>query len=232
MSTRQDYVVAVGSYVKGENLPLGQTEKETAIAEAIKKYSRHKPREIAEDVTGDDGFDYALSDLTYWSEGFSVVRSIEYPVDDTDENQDMLLDEEWEIYRKTSGRVIRFKEDTPDSDETFRVLYTAPHTCTDTACTVDSFDEEAVQRLAAAFFCEMLAAAYAPTNDSMISVDSVDHDGRSKRYLKMADRYKKSYYQHIGIKDDDAVMAASISYDWDKNASWGGDKLTHPRKWR
>ncbi len=230
MSTRQDYLSAIGNLVGG-SLPLGEAEKILAIAQAIKVQSKNRPVSVVEDETGNGGFDYALTLLASWSEGFSVIKTVEYPVDDTDEAADILQDDEWQIYQKPSGKVLRFLEDKPLATESFRVTYTALHTCTDQACTVEIFDEEAVQSLAAAFFCEMLATYFAQNQDSTINADSVDHKSKAQEYAARARTYRKIYFDHLGIKEGETTPA-SVIRDQDMAGSWGGNKLTHPKKYR
>lgn len=230
MSNRQEYIDAIGQMVQGE-IPLGEADKILAINMAVKSHSRHRPLIVVEDETGNGGFDYALTLLASWADGFSVITQVEYPVDDTDETPDILQDDEWMIYAKPSGEVLRFKEDKPLATESFRVTYTALHTCTDDACTVKGFDNEAVQALAAAYFCEMLATYYAQAGDSTIGADSVDHKSKAAEYAARARAYKKFYYDHIGAKEGE-TPAASVTYDQDKDASWASDKLTHKQKYR
>ena len=230
MSTREDYITAVGQLVGGE-IPLAEADKILAVDMAVKAHSRHRPRIIVEDESGDGGFDYAVSALASWSEGFSVIRTVEYPVDDTDEDADVLQDDQWTIYEKPAGKQLRFLEDKPAATESFRVTYTALHTCTDSACTVDDFDEEAVQVLAAAFFCDMLAAYYAQSVDGTIAADSVDHTSKSRDYAARAKTYRKLYFDHLGIREGQAPPA-SVTRDQDKLPSWQTGKLTHPKKYR
>lgn len=230
MSTRQDYIAAIGNMVGGE-LPLGEAEKILAISMAVKEHSRHKPQVIVEDEDGDGGFDYAVSLLALWSDGFSVIKTVEYPVDDDDETPDILQDNTWRIYEKPAGQYLRFLENVPTSDESLRVTYTALHTCTDAACTVDDFDEEAVQVLSAAHYCSMLSAYYAQAQDSTINADSVDHTSKGREYAARAGMYRKLYFNHLGIKEG-RTKAASVTRDQDMKPSWQGDGLTHPRKYR
>lgn len=230
MSTRQNYITALGELVQGE-YPLGETAKIIAINAAVKEHSRHKPRIVIEDEDGTGGFDYALTLLADWAEGFSVIKSVEYPVDDTEETAEILQDDEWCIYQKPSGDVLRFLEDTPSATEDIRIKYTALHTCTDAACTVDNYDEEAVQCLAASFFCDMLSTYYAQNQDSTIHADSVDHKSKSSDYAARAKVYRKTYFNHMGIREG-KTPAASVTGDQDIQGSWGSDKLTHPRKGR
>lgn len=231
MTIRQDYISAVGQFVQGE-IPLGEADKILAIGQAIKEHSKHKPLVIVEDFDGDGGFDYAISELASWSDGFSVIKQVEYPVDDDDETPNILQDDAWMIYQKPAGKYLRFLEDSPAADEDIRLTYTALHTCTDTACTVETFDEEAVQALAAAYFCDMLSAYYAQTGDSTINADSVDHKSRSQEYAARAKRYRKIYFDHLGVEEG-KTTAASVTRDQDigESASYG-DRITHPRKYR
>lgn len=222
MSTKQDYINALNLLVGGQ-LPLGEAEKIFAIDAAIKKYSSHRPLEVAEDVPGNGTEDYALSSLASWSEGFSAVKKVDFPVDTE------LLDADWEIIRKPAGRYLRLSK-TPAATETLRVFYTCLHTCTDDACTVAAYNEEALQMLAAAYFCEMLAAYYAQTQDSTIAADAVDHKSKASEYQGRARAYRLNYYNHLGSKEGEKT-AASVTKNQDVDGSFG-DKLTHPKRFR
>jgi len=230
MSTRQDYIMAIDSMVAGE-IPLVEADKILAVNAAMKRHSKHKPRKVVEDISGDGGFDYAVSSFASWSDGFSVIKEVEYPVDDTDETPDILQDDEWMLYEKPAGDCLRFKENRPTASEEFRVTYTALHTCSDSACTVKTFDEEAVQALCAAHFCDMLSTYYAQTGDSIINADSVDHKSRSRDYAARAKTYRKTYFDHLGIKEGQSP-AASVTKDQDLKGSWASDKLTHKGRYR
>lgn len=230
MSTRQDYITAIGNLVGGE-LPLGEAEKIFAIGAALKKYCGHRPRIVVEDEDGTGAFDYLIALLEDWTEGFSVIKSVEYPVDDSEETASILQDDQWSIYQKPSGKCLRFLEATPETTEDFRVTYTTLHVCTDSACTVPSYDEEALQILAASIFCDMVATYFAQTQDSTISADSVDHKSKSADYAARARTYRKMYYDHLGIEEG-KTPAASVTRDQDKFASWAGDKLTHSKRYR
>ena len=230
MTIRDDYITALGLLVPGE-LPLGESEKILAVNQAMKMHSRYRPRLIVEDETGDGGFDYAISDLEHWKDGFSVIKTVEYPVDDDDETPDILEDDAWTIYRKPAGNYLRFSSEKPAATESFRVTYTAYHTCTDADCTVEDYDEEAVQALSAGYFCTMLAAYYAQNQESPMGADVVDHRSKSQEYAARAKMYRKAYFDHIGVVEGKTV-AASVTMDQDPKPSWQGDGLTHQRKYR
>jgi len=233
MSDRSDYRDAIDSLVQG-SVPLSEdADKNTAIALALRHHSKHRPQELATDVDGDGGFDYALSGLTSWVEGFSVIKSVEYPVDDDDQTADVLQDDAWEIYRKPTGRVLRFLSNTPSASESMRICYTAPHACTDTAdsSTVEAADEEPVQALCAAFFLEMVATCHAQQGDSAIGADVVDHKSMAAEYAARARALRKMYYDYLGIKEGQ-TPPASVTMDQDTTPSWQTDHMTHRGRYR
>ena len=212
MSSKSDFITSIGILVHGESLKLGETEKIKALDMAIKEHSRQRPNVLVVDVTGDDTFEFKCTTImTYWKEGFSAILSIEYPVDDDDETPDMLEDDSIiKSYQKSDGEYFRFLEDTPTDEEEFRLKYTAPHVIADDSSTIDYNDEEAVEMLAAAFFCQFLAAAYAQNTDSMISADSANHTNQSNAYRKQAAEYRKLYFNHIGVKEGEIGPACAI----------------------
>lgn len=230
MSTRQTYITAINNLVGG-SLPLGEPEKIFAINKAVKKYSGDSPRVVIEDEVGSGAFDYALTLLASWTDKFSSIKKVECPVDDTSEIPPILADDAWLIYQKPAGPFLRFLEDVPKATESIRVTYTALHTCDDSICTIPPVDEEAVQMLAAAGFCDMLAAYYAQTQDSLIQADSVDHKSKATEYANRARTYRKEYSDHLGIVQG-SIAAASVTRDQDAATSHRGDQLTHPRKFR
>jgi hypothetical protein len=230
-SVRQGFIAAINNLVPGSDLPLGETEAIFAINQAIKTYSTTRPRLVVEDEDGNGTIDYAIALLTDWSDGFSVIKVVEYPLDDDGAQGSVLQDDAWQIYQKPTGKCLRFLEDKPSASEDFRVAYTSLHICTDDACTIPLIDETAVQMLAAATFCDMLATYYAQTSDSTIMADSVDHKSKASEYASRARTYRQQYLNHLGIKEG-SVAPASVTRDQDVKPSWQSDKLTHPRKFR
>lgn len=234
MTTSADYITALGSLVPGDQ-PVASAAltamQNKAIGKAMDAHSKYRPRRLVADVTGSGAFDYAITGLTGWQDNFSAILQVEYPVDDTDETAEILDPETYCIYEKPAGKYLRFLEDKPTALEKARVTYTARHTCTGSACTVDAGDTEAVQSLAAHFLCRMLAAAHALDQDATISADVVNHSGRRKEYEALARSYKGEYYEHMGIVDGKPKAACAIQ-DQDVMYPVGYDRLTHPRRQR
>jgi hypothetical protein len=230
MSTQSDYIAAIDSLVKGDH-PLVSADKILAISAAMKKYSKDKPRKVVEDESGTGAFDYAISLLADWADDFSTIREVEYPVDDDDETPDVLDEEQWMIYEKPAGKYLRFLDEKPATTETIRVTYTALHTCTVTACTVPSIDEDAVKSLCAAQFCEALAGYYSQDQDSTIDADSVDHTSKARDYASRAKQLRKIYNDHVGAKDGKPTPACHVQ-DQDVNYPGGLNRITHPGRYR
>jgi hypothetical protein len=228
MSTREDYIAAVGILVQGD-FPLGEPERIKAITQALDEHSKHRPLVITEDESGTGSFDYAISLLGSWSETFSDIIQIEYPVDDSLPIPNVLDGDAWQIYIKPAGKFMRFLNATPSSRESFRVSYTTPHTCTDAACTVATADDEAVHILAAAFFCDMLSTYFAQTTDSTIQADSVDHKSKSRDYAARAKECRRLYASHMDLKDGDTASPATAVVDLSEKYPGGLERLTHPR---
>ena len=234
MPTSADYITALASLVPGDQpvAALALTAMQNkAIGKAMDAHSKNRPRRVVADVSGTGAFDYALTGLTSWQDNFSAILQVEYPVDDADQVADVLDPATWSIYEKPTAKVLRLLEDTPAVGEKMRVTYTARHTCSVSACTVDAGDTEAVQSLAAHFLCRMLAAAHALDQDATIQADVVNHGGRRKEYEALARAYRAEYNDHMGIVDGKPRAACAIQ-DQDVSYPGGADRLTHTRRQR
>jgi len=311
--TYDEYKDKVSEIVQDKAEKLTTIERDNFVQEAVKIYSRHRPREVVKEITGDGGYDYSIATHlgAAWVKGFSIIERIEYPADERDP---VYLDEEDFIapFEKSSGQYIRFLNDAPATTETFRVTFTALHTLREavvtisiaspavvswvkhnlvagdtvrfkttgalpggisadttyyviaTGLTANSFrisatlggtvintsgtqsgthrtdestipesDQDALCNLAASLYSGALASAYAHTSDSTIGADSVDHRSKSQEFAARAREQKKSYLNHLGIKDGASETApASVVKDLDVDYPWGEDRLTHPRKQR
>jgi len=221
----------VSEIVQDDAAKLLTTERDNFIQEALRMvYSKHRPREVVKDITGDGTYDYSIAtNLTSWVKGFSIIISIEYPADERE--PEYIEEDDWIIYEKEAGQYIRFLFDTPLATEKIRVIYTALHILSETQNTIPESDQDAVCNLAASLCSGALASAYAEASDSTITADSVDHKSKSQEFSSRAKIQKQTYLNHIGIKEGEVPPASAVK-DLDVDYPWGGDRLTHPKKWR
>lgn len=219
----ESYIEKVTAKVKDDSGKLKPGDIERNIYNAIALFSKHKPNTKVVDVTGDGTQDYATP--TGWVDGFSVIKSIEYPVGNVP--ADLLDEEEYTIYQTTSAKKVRLLTVAPPATETFRVTFTIPRT----ELTIPDNDVDALANLAASLCLEELANAYTQTSDSTIGADSVNWRSKGYEFSQRAKRLYQLYKEHMGIREGDLTPPASAVIDLELNYPGGADRLTHPR-WR
>lgn len=221
-----DLLDIVTGKIQDDSGALTASEIDAQIAEALRSYSRIRPRELAADVTGNAAHDYAITLLTGYVEDFSVVRQVEYPVDSMP--AEVLDDDDWQMYRAVAGLKLRLINDVVPVTSTFRVTYTAVHTTE----TVPANDIDAVANLAASRCLEVMANRWLQTGDPTIAADSVNYRTKSQEAASRAKAMLKLYTDHLGVKPEDSVPAASAIGDIDVGYPGGYDRLTHPTRAR
>ena len=205
--------------------------RERFVKAALAKYSGDRPDLYTEDVTGDAGNYYAMSNLTYWSEGFSRIEQIEYPAATitSDETPVYLLNEDWQdnYWAEVSTvltRHIYLPRHAPAATETMRVTYTIPYTIDTTtiATNAPAQDLYAICYWAAGLCCQAMAAKFAKSKDSLIGVDSATHSPKSTDFAARAQEFFALYNSHLGIGDEGAatLQAAGEFVDWDTYPEW------------
>lgn len=232
MSTRADYRQAIDDQVSQVKFS-GLAEKNKAIAKAVAVYSANRPRVRVVDQGGVGSHVAILFVLEGWDDDFSQVRAVEYPVDDSQPGHESLGPKEWQVYQGPDGKELHLLTGgTFAEGEAIRITYTAGHAVDDTASTVPTRDEVAVQSLAAACFCRLLAAAYAEASESTIHADSVDQISKRREYEAAAKSFEAEFINLSGIKLGQVKPASGVlNMDLDL-ANGLGDRFTHPRRWR
>ncbi len=217
METLADIRKKVIGLVRDESNKIQDPEDfDRNINAALNRFSKHKPDTKVEDIVGNGTNDYDLP--AGWVDEFSNIKSIELPIGDVPET---LLDADtYSLYETPTGFKIRLLDDKPPATQSFRINHTIPRTI----ATIPPVDVDAFVMLAAGFCCEELSNAYAPTGDSTIGADSVDHKSKSHDYGIRAKRLMKLYREHLNLKDDDTLPAASAIVDMD---SAGPNRMTH-----
>lgn len=213
-------------------LPSG--DRDALLAQAIlQRYSKDRPRELVSDQAGNGtqllGMPATGTDV--FEDGFSFIRTIEYPLGSVPPN--FLLEEDWQLYRTPSALQIMLLSVTPAANDTVRVTWTARHKSD--GSTVPDVDFEAVSDFAAALCYEALAGIYAQTGDATIQADSVNYRTKSQEYMGLAKAAAKRYFNHVGITADDKgaeVDAAIATGSVHENLGVGLDRLTHRKATR
>jgi hypothetical protein len=209
-------IVGIETLVPGDH-PLEYSQKELAAIKAMPVYSEYKPVKYVQDFSGDGTQVYDIfPSITTWSEGFSEITGVEYPVDDDEPAVILDLGEDYEVQTFPTGNKLRFLKDTPAATEEFRVITTGLRDYS----TVQAVDEQAVISLAAGYFAEMLATWYSQTSDSTIRADSVDHKSRASEYAARAKILIACFYDHmIGKAGQDGVKRPAYGgVTWDSTS--------------
>lgn len=219
MSTLIDIETEVIGIVKDDSGKLiNPTDYDTAINLALMRYSKHKPLEVIDDISG-DGTNQVILPVG-WSPEFSQIKFIEYPIGDFPPT---LLDEEDYIIVDRAGTVTLDFE--LEAAGTIRVTYTMLRTADD----IPDVDLHAFCFLAASISLEILANTFLQTGDSLINADVVNYRSKSSECASRAKRLAAMYKDHMGIKEDDTTPAVSALSDLDMRYPGGSDRLTHPR---
>lgn len=232
MATRDDYIDALAVLLPGPH-PFNDADaaQNMAVSQGLASHSAFVPRVIVEDVTGDGGNMYPVSGLTAWDPLFSMIKKVEYPVDDAEGIADVMAYDSYGISDTPSGAFIRFAEAIP-ADETFRVHYTVAHAVSDTEDTIPAADVYAVQYLCAACYADLASAQYALSSAPVINADNVNHGSKRAEYIKIADHYRGKYREHFGIGAKGRRGPVNKVQNMNSLTHWGGDRATYLNVWR
>jgi hypothetical protein len=165
-------------------------------------YSRYRPYETQTEKTG-DGTTSAWDVPSDWVNGFSQLISVEYPQGNLP--AEYLEEEDYDVYYDVTlvKWRLRLFNTTPATDEKVRFNYTTKHTLLEnTAVTIQDNDFYAVCDMASEKACIVLATMYAPSNDSTIGADSVNHASKVSEYSKLAKEFRKSWQDRLGVSPD------------------------------
>lgn len=231
---RSDFQAEVDVRLMELKEDMDDADKQRFITQAVQVvYSKDRPDTAVASVTGSGGFDYLLSTVLFssWSDGFSVIKAVEYPYDSSSPDPNWLEDEDWTIYQGPAGKYLRFTTSTPAATETIRALYICPYLFSAEAVTIPTSDYYAVCDKAAALCLRATAAKFTASTDSTMQADVVNYRSKGSEALKLAERYDKDYAAHMGIKDGDGPAPATGIKDLDTSYAFGADWLTHPRRW-
>jgi len=235
--TRENFRSLLNSFLKDDAQYIGAEEKERFITSAKKLYDGDQPREVVVDDDSPDGSTYDFSLPDDWTDGFSVILGqIEYPIKSSDswQSPQYVDGNDWIIYKTSTTTKLRFLSFIPASGYIFRYTYTVPHTLSESSCTINEFDWEAVCHLAASFCFTALAAKYSQIENPTIEADVIDYQRRHDECLGLAKVHEEFYNQHMGIgkEKEMTTTGAQATKELDMDYIFGANYLTHPKGWR
>lgn len=222
-----DYQSLVTQLVRDDSGKIATTDRDEAIARAVARYSKDRPRLKVEDAAAPGGNKLNLP--SGWQVGFSELRAIEYPIGKTPPT---LLDQDsYGIYSTPTADEIKIIS-AINAAQQVRVTYTIRHAADATpADTIRADDREPVCCWAAALLCDQLSAYYSKSGNPTIQADSVDQRSKAQEYAARAKTLRKRYLDELGV-DEKKNVAAGVVVDLDMADSQGRDRLLHPRRFR
>lgn len=219
-----DFQTLTDNLVRDQDSKVSEAQRDEALAAALREYNKRRPATKVQDVTGDGTQLLALP--AAWETGFSAIASIEYPIGDIPPT----LLEGWDLYQSPSTLKIATRS-AIGSGASARVTFSIRHVLTEASDTVPEDDREALCAYAAAVLCDQLAALYSGDADSTIVGDAVNHQGKGPAFAARAATLRKRFYDQLGV-DPKRNVAAGAEVNLDLTNSLGGDRLTHPNRYR
>lgn len=195
----------VDALVRDESERISRSDRASAIALAIVRYSSDRPRSKVEDVISLGGDTLPLP--TAWETG-STVSTAEYPIGESPVSYLPCS-----IYTRPDGDVIRLGESLQAGAEV-RLAFSILHVVTDEIDTIAPGHREAVACWAAALLLEELAAASINDGDSTIQADSTDRRTKAQEYAARARTLKARYSEALGLNKEGVQAAAGSSVAW------------------
>lgn len=216
-----DFQSLVADLVRDDAEKITTAQRDTAIAVAVARYGKDRPRAKVEDITASGGNRLTLP--TAWVAGISDLAALEYPIGHVPPS--MVANEDWRFYQTPTGIEIMLAG-AISAGASVRATFSIPHQVDDAADTIPLHDREAVCCLAAASLCDQLASLYSGDSDSTIQADSVNHQSKAAEFSKRATALRKRYHDELGI-DLKKNVAAGMVVGMSHGSSLGRDRLTH-----
>lgn len=215
-----DFQSLVTDLVRDDAERITDLQRDTAIASAIARYSKDRPRHKVEDVVSAGGNLLPLP--AGWQAEVSVILDLEYPIGKVPPQH--LHQEEYRIYETPTGKQIMLA-DSLNAGANVRVTYSIAHDLTAVLDTVPLADREPVSCLAAASLCDQLASLYSGDSDSTIRADSVNHQSKAGEFASRAKALRKRYHDELGI-DTKKNVAAGVVVSFPSRDGQGRPRLT------
>lgn len=221
-----DYQTLVAAAVRDDASKLSPADIVSAIAQAVARYSKDRPRQKVEDIVAPGGNLLPLP--AAWEADFSQLNSLEHPIGNVP--PDLIGAGDWAMYAAPDGLKIQMMA-VINAAAAVRTTYTIAHVLSGVADTIPVGDRESVSSYAAAMLCDQLASLYSNDQDSTIKADSVQHSSKAGEFARRAKVLRQRYFDDLGI-DTKRNVAAGAVVNLNLNNSLGRDRLTHSRRYR
>jgi len=209
--------------------PLTTAQIDSIIqTDAINIYSKHKPYLKTSDYTANSSYSIAINNTNFpsWLEGFSDIKFIEYPADESQDPRDNEIGfDGWMYYEKSSIKYVRFLNETPSSG-TIRFTFTVKHSIAASATDTLFYDNDfgVFCDLATSICAMCIASKYGYFTDSTIGADAVEYRNKSDVWRSISKNFFESYMRYM-FPD---ISAAFIQKDMDtKFGELNLSRLTH-----
>jgi hypothetical protein len=167
---------------------LSSAQLRDAIAEAVREYSKKKPRRILKDAQALTAGDWDYTLWTEWEHGFSTLITFEYPLSTTAQErpylnvaEDIWIDPDRSLFGFRAGLL-------PSTGETYRAVFTAPHTLDDSTDTVPAADYPSVAQYAAGVALTQAANLACQSEGQGTAADVVNYRSKQQEFSTQARR--------------------------------------------
>lgn len=214
-------------------ITFSDEDVEQEISACVYQFSQDLPRSITADVSGTGSRYYKLTALNNWVDGYSTLRSIEFPAIDPDAVDQTLAPTYLDIdeftgdirrYRKGADDYIVTHNFAPTDDQTLRIEFTTPYalTAVEVECTIPLNSWDAVGYLVASRLCRRMAAFSANSVDATISSVAGEFRDSNHRWIKTAEEFENQYRTHVGLPlvHNGRVQTKVASIPVERNANW------------
>lgn len=221
-----DFQSIVDDLVRDDAERITIAQRDTAIENAIERYSKDRPRPKVVDIAAPGGSLLPLP--AGWEADFSSLSTIEYPIGNVPPNY--IPNNHWNMYQSPDGLMIQLYE-ALQSNVQCRLTFSIRHVLDANQDTIPRGDREPVCCLAAASLLDQLAAEAAGSGDSTIKADAIDYQNASAQYAARAKALRKRYTDELGI-DDKKNVASGAVVSFERGNTLGRQRLTHGRDYK
>lgn len=146
--------------------------------------------------------------LDGWVAGESEIANVESP---TGQHPPLYLDtDDYDVNR--NGEIYLASVATGAS---YLVTYSTPHTVSSSVLTVPANKREAYCLLVAARLCLVVAAFQTESLRPDINADSVNYQGKTDQYRRLAQEFMSQYRKALGLAEKDTPLAFEVEVEYD-----------------